>query len=272
MTKPSLKVAVGGFGAIGKSVALALDQGIAGLELVAISARDQTRAEHYMHAHFQKPCAAKPLEELATVADVVVECCPSPLLDRIARPTLEAGKTVVVVSVGGLLANMHLRDIAAQTGGRILVPSGALLGLDAVQAAAQGRIESVTLVTRKPPAGLKGAPAIEKMGLDLDAVTAPVQVYAGSAQDAIDGFPANLNVAVALGLAGIGADHTRLEVWADPTVTRNTHSISVHADSADFTMQIQGIPTEDNPRTGRITPLSVISTLKRLTAPLVIGA
>ncbi|WP_323770483.1 aspartate dehydrogenase [Antarctobacter sp.] len=272
MTKHILKVAVGGFGAIGKAVASALDRGIDGLELVAVSAHDVARAKAHMADHFQNSYDVRPLEELSQAADVIVECCPAHLLDRVARPALEAGKIVVVISVGGLLANPHLKDIAARTGGRILVPSGALLGLDAVQAAAQGKIDSVTIVTRKPPFSLKGAPAITRMGLDLDQVTKPVRCFAGSAQEAIKGFPANTNVAVALGLAGIGTDRTQVEVWADPTLDRNTHSITVVSDSATMTMKIEGIPSEDNPRTGRITPLSVISTLKRLTAPLVIGA
>ncbi|WP_417206473.1 aspartate dehydrogenase [Antarctobacter sp.] len=272
MTKPILKVAVGGFGAIGKAVASALDRGIDGLQLVAVSAQDITKARAHMAEHFLNCYDVCPLDALSLTADVVVECCPAHLLDRVARPALEAGKIVVVISVGGLLANPHLTDIAARTGGRILVPSGALLGLDAVQAAAQGRIDSVTIVTRKPPVSLKGAPAITRMGLDLDHLTEPVRCFAGSAQEAIKGFPANANVAVALGLAGIGTDRTQVEVWADPNVDRNTHSITVVSDSANMTLKIEGIPSDDNPRTGRITPLSVISTLKRLTAPLVIGA
>ena len=272
MKTPSLKIAVGGFGAIGKAVAAALDAGIPGLELVAVSARDTAAARDYMARSFSRAYDVLPLEALADSADVVVECCPAHLLDTVARPTLEAGKVMIVISVGALLTNTHLQDIAARTGGRLLVPSGALLGLDAVQAAAQGKIESVRMVTRKPPKGLKGAPAIEKMGLDLDTVTEPVKCYAGSAADAIEGFPANLNVAVALGLAGIGTKHTQLEVWADPTVQRNTHVIEVVSDSANLTLKIENIPSEDNPKTGKITPLSVISTRKRLTAPLVIGA
>lgn len=272
MTTPSLKIAVGGFGAIGKAVAAALDEGLPGMELVAVSARDGSRAEAHMREAFSRVYDVLPLERLAERADVVVECCPADLLDRVARPTLQAGKTMVVISVGALLSNGHLRDLAAETGGRILVPSGALLGLDAVQAAAQGRIESVTMITRKPPRGLKGAPAIARMGLDLDALSAPVKCYEGSAHEAFEGFPANLNVAVALGLAGIGTRATRLEVWADPTVTHNTHVIKVVSDSANLTLKIENIPSDDNPKTGRITALSVISTLKRLTAPLVVGA
>lgn len=272
MQKATIKVAVGGLGAIGRTVARALHEGLDGFELAAVSARDTARARDWMTAELGREYPVHSLAQLAKVADVIVECCPAHLLGDVARPALEAGKVVIVLSVGALPDHPDLEPLAARTGGRILVPSGALLGLDAVQAAAVGRIQSVSIETRKPPASLRGAPAIEAIGLDLDTLVEPVRCFAGPASEAIRGFPANLNVAVALGLAGIGTDRTMLEVWADPGVTRNTHRISVVSDSARFTMQIEGIPSDDNPRTGRLTPLSVISTLKRLTAPLVIGA
>ena len=90
------------------------------------------------------------------------------------------------------------------------------------------------------------------------------------AREAAKGFPANLNVAVALSLAGIGPDRTTVEIWADPTVTRNTHRIEVDSDSARFSMAIENIPSE-NPKTGLITALSVIACLRKLNAPLRIG-
>jgi aspartate dehydrogenase len=141
-----------------------------------------------------------------------------------------------------------------------------------VRAAAEGTIASVKIVTRKPPAGLAGAPLIVARGLDITGLTEPVKVFEGSARAAIAGFPANVNVAVALSLAGIGPDATQVEVWADPTVTRNTHTIVVRSDSADLTMTIENIPSDENPRTGKITALSAIATLRRLVAPLVVGS
>jgi len=182
------------------------------------------------------------------------------------------GKTIVVISAGALLSNPQLEQLARKHGGRILVPSGALLGLDAVQSVAQGTIYQVEMITQKPPRGLIGAPALASSDVDLAAITEPLKVFEGTAGEAISGFPANLNVAVALGLAGSGVDNTHLEIWADPTVVRNTHTIKVKSDSADLTMKIENIPTEENPKTGKITPLSVISTLRRLVAPVVIGA
>lgn len=271
-TEHGLKVAIGGFGAIGKFVARALDQGIEGLELVAVSASDCDKARAHIKEHFTRMYQVLPLGDLADVADVVVECCPAAYLSVVAEPALRQGKKVVVISVGALLSNPHLEQLAAEHGGRILVPSGALLGLDAVQAARQGTIHQVDMITQKPPRGLAGAPALLAAGIDMSTVTEPTKIFDGTAEEAITGFPANLNVAVALGLAGAGVDKTHLEIWADPTVVRNTHTITVRSDSADLTMKIENIPSEENPKTGKITPLSVISTLRRLTAPVVIGA
>ena len=264
----ALRVGIAGFGAIGRAVAAGFVDGVPGLVLTAVSTRDQPRA-----------AAALPplpgvrvvsLAELAPLVDIVIECAPAALLPSIAEPVLRAGRTLVVLSCGALLNAMHLVELAAAHGGRIIVPTGALLGLDAVFAAAQGTIHSVTMITRKPPRGLLGAPYLAEHGIVLDGLTAPLRVFEGTAREAALGFPANLNVAVALGLAGIGPDRTRLAIWADPGITRNTHTIEVDADSARLTMTIENIPSE-NPKTGRITALSVLALLRKMRAPLAVG-
>ena len=98
-----------------------------------------------------------------------------------------------------------------------------------------------------------------------------MKVFEGSARDAVRGFPANVNVAVALSLAGIGPDRTSIEIWADPDVERNTHTITVDSDATRFTMTIEGIPSEANPATGMLTPLSVIATLRGLVSTVKVG-
>jgi aspartate dehydrogenase len=150
------------------------------------------------------------------------------------------------------------------------VPTGALIGLDAVTAAAVGTIYSVKMVTRKPIDGLRGAPFILQNGINIDELHAPLKLFEGTARQAAKGFPANLNVAVALSLAGIGSDRTMVEIWADPAVTRNTHRVEVESDSARFSMSIENVPSE-NPRTGLITALSVIALLRKQRAPLRVG-
>jgi aspartate dehydrogenase len=176
----------------------------------------------------------------------------------------------MVLSCGALLPRMHLVDLARANGGQIIIPTGALLGLDAVVAAAEGTIHSVTMVTRKPPGGLAGAPHLVANRISVDGLTTAKLVFKGSAREAAIGFPANVNVAAALALAGIGPDRTTIEIWADPGVTRNCHAIEVESDAARFSLAIENVPSE-NPKTGRITAQSVIAALRKLHAPLRVG-
>jgi aspartate dehydrogenase len=205
-------------------------------------------------------------------ADIVVEATPAALFEQVAIPAIEAGRVFIPASVGALLPRMDLVKRARQTGARIVVPTGALLGLDAVRAAAEGRIDSVTIETRKPPGGLLGAPWLEKHGIDVMDLTMPLRVFAGNARDAAAGFPANVNVAAALALAGIGPVRTQVEIWADPGLTRNVHIIRVEAEAANFTMRIENVPSDDNPRTGKITPLSMLTCLRGLVSTLKVGS
>lgn len=265
MTAAPLRIAVAGLGAIGMGVARALAEGIPGCALAAISARDLDAARARMPG-----VAAVPVAELIGHADVVVECAPAALLAEIVAPFLADGRTALVLSCGALLSRPELIALAEAHGGRILVPSGAVGGLDAVRAAAEGEISSVTLATAKPVAGLAGAPYLAARGIDLAGISAPLRVFAGSAREAAAAFPANVNVAAALALAGIGPDRTRVEVWADPGLTRNRHTVTVMSDSADFTFAIENRPSE-NPRTSRLAALSVIAALRSLAAPLRVG-
>jgi aspartate dehydrogenase len=268
------RVAIAGFGAIGRVVAEHLDGklhgGIDGLQLAAVSARDTARAERAM-AGFAHPVPVLPLARLWEEADIVVECAPAALLRDIAEPALAAGRTLVVLSCGALLDHFDLVDLARRHNGRILVPTGALLGLDAVQAAAQGAISRVHMTTRKPPNGLDGAPYLVERGISVLGIWKRQCVFSGTAREAARGFPANVNVAAALALAGIGPDKTTIEIWADPGIDRNIHRIEVEADSARLTLQIENVPSVENPKTGRLTPLSVIALLRKLASPLAIG-
>lgn len=265
------QVAIGSLGTIGYKVAKNLDDGIEGLSLSAVSANNRERATEKVSGFSSPPSVVSP-NELAASADIIVECAPAAIFRDIAEPVIEAGKKLMPLSVGALLSHWDLVERARQTGAKILVPSGALLGLDAVRAASEGTFESVTMVTRKPPAGLAGAPYLSDNNIDIENLTEPLMVFEGTARDGAKGFPANVNVAAALSLAGPGPDNTFLQIWADPTIDRNTHTIKVAADSASFEMKMLSIPTTEKPATGRIVALSVIASLRAQVAPLVIGA
>ncbi len=272
--KQALKVGIGGLGTVGLPVARWLDEGqdggAEGLVLAAVSAENRDRAQRRMFG-FRTPAPVVGLAEIADLCDVIIECAPPENFLDVAEPALGAGRIFMPLSVTSLLNHMELIDLARETGGRIVVPTGAILGLDAVRAAALGTVHSVTMITRKPPMGLKKAPFVIDQNIDLENLKEAVLLYEGPVREAASRFPANVNVAVALSLAGIGPDKTQYQVWADPNVNRNTHVIKVDADTASFEMTTGVVPTEENPATGRIVCLSVMETLRGLVTPFKVG-
>src|SRR5436305_14310190 len=244
-----MRIAIAGLGTIGRVLARKLAGGMPGLTLACVAAGDEERARGWLDEEgIDAPIV--PLDDFPEHADLAVECAPAAALEQICRPMLGAGKQVMVLSCGALLPRPELLELAKQHGGRIVVPTGGLLGLDAVAAAAEGTIYSVKMTTRKPPNGLAGAPHLLKNNISVEGLNAAKLVFSGTAREAAAGFPANVNVAAALALAGIGPDRTMIDIWADPAMTRNCHSIEVDSDSARFTLSIENIPSE-NPKTGK---------------------
>lgn len=266
----TLRIAIAGLGAIGKSIATTLAKGgVPGVVLTAVSAKNHDKAKEFVST-LAHPVKVLNIAELEKEADLVIECAPAALLPEIATPFLKAQKQVIVLSVGALLFHPELIAMAKEQGGVIHVPTGALIGLDAMIAAAEGNIHSVRMVTRKPPKGLEGAPHLVENNISIAGLTEAKKVFEGNARDAAKGFPANLNVVVALALAGVGPEKTLLEIWADPSVVRNTHTIVVDSDSAKFTMTMENIPSE-NPKTGRIVAQSVIAMLRKMKSGFKVG-
>jgi aspartate dehydrogenase len=262
-----MRIAVAGLGAIGRTLASALDAGMPGMRLTAVATRGDIQARAYLDA-LRHAVPSLAFGELPGAADVIVECAPAHLLPAIAEPALQSGRTLVVFSAGALLSHPYLADMADRHGGRIIVPSGAVGGLDAVAAIAQGAtICKVKLVTSKPLHSLAGAPCFASGQMRMEEVSSPVCVFSGTAQDAAAIFPANMNVAAALALAGIGMERTLVEIWADPQARCNRHRIELESDVANMTFTIENHPS-DNPKTSRIAALSAIALLRKMRAPL----
>lgn len=267
----AFSVGIAGFGTIGTAVGRRLQQGLEGMRLAGVTSGRADKAKQALTDMGSDAPVLSP-DELAQACDIIVECAPTAAFLTIAEPAMDAGRQMVTVSAAALIENMEIVDRARANGGRIIMATGALLGLDAVRAAALGEIYSVTMITRKPPRSLQGAPHLEKTGVDVMALKAAALLFDGSAREGARGFPANVNVAAALALAGIGPDRTRLQIWADPCLERNTHIIRVEADSASFELSIQNVPSPEKPGTGKITALSMIAALEGLVSPLKVGS
>jgi aspartate dehydrogenase len=265
-------VAIAGFGAIGKVLARRLTDGsMPDFELAVIGARDAAKTGAEAERVLKRPVPVVESTKLAGKADILLECVPTGAFRGVVEPALAAGMTVITVSGAALLEHMDLEQVARKGGGQLILATGAIVGLDAIRAARLGRIESVKMVTRKPPKSLATAKQVVEDGKDLFKLTAPELLFKGTAREGARRFPANVNVAAAIALAGAGPDRTELEIWTDPAVERNTHRVVVEADTARIEVAIANVPSDENPGTGRITALSMLAALERLASPIVYG-
>ena len=175
------------------------------------------------------------------------------------------------MSIGGLLGNESLLDKAEKAGIKVYLPSGALCGIDGLKSASVGRIDSVTLTTRKPPKGLAEAPYIIKNNIDLPSIKEETIVFEGTADDAVKGFPQNVNVAAILSLAGLGAANTRVRIVTSPDYTKNVHEVEIKGESGNITTRTENLPSKVNPKTSQLAVFSAIATLEGIVKSVRMG-
>ena len=257
-----INVGIVGMGVIGRHVAEAIGKGIPGIALAGVTVREPAKAHGYK---------ALDLERLVRDSDLIVEAATQAALRDFGPSVLTAGKHLMVLSVGGLVGVLDAwSQLAEKHGCRILVPSGAVAGLDGMKGAREAGIASVVMETRKPPRGLAGAPWIVERKIDLDAITAETLIFEGPATEAVKAFPANVNVVAAVSLASIGPEKTRIRIYAVPGQERNQHRVTVEGEFGRLVIEIENVPSE-NPRTGRLSYLSAIAMLRELGASAQIG-
>lgn len=254
------KVGIAGAGALGSIVANALLAGIDGYDLVGIAEVNPP----------DLPVANMSFDELADAADIVVECLPASAVPDIAKPVLARDKKLILISSSALMLYPELHTWATQSKGRLIVPSGALSGLDAVSALKEGGIDAAKIVTTKPPRAFAGAPFIVDNSIDLAAITQKTRIFSGNAHDAAKAFPANVNVAATLSLAGIGPEKTMVEIWADPDASANSHEITVRGGRSTITSRIENQPDPANPKSSTLAAYSILSALRRLNTQVAI--
>lgn len=268
-----LKIGVIGCGAIGAQICRAVDSGFINAKLSAIYDRSTQHCERVLESLSNKPSISSPAD-LVKKADIVVECASQAAVREHGLLVMEGGKDLIVMSVGALMDEKLLEDLiraARKNDCKIYVPSGAIAGIDGLRSAKVASIDRVEISTTKKPKGLEGAPFIIENNIDLYSFHERTLIFEGNAKEAVRAFPANVNVAASLSLAGIGSEETRVKVFVDPEASRNIHEIIVEGDFGNFTCRIENVPSPDNPRTSLLAALSAIATLKKITEPLQIG-
>jgi aspartate dehydrogenase len=272
-----LGVGLIGCGAIGTVLACAIDKGEAGsTHLAVVYDRIKEKSNILCGKLVRKPKIAESFEELIACEDVdlVVEAASQEAVRAYALRVLRAGKDLMIMSVGALVDSELVEEVrrcAMENRKRVYIPSGAMAGLDGAKAAVIGKVDSVTLTTRKPPEGLKDAPYVKEKKMHLEKLKSPKLIYEGPASEACKLFPANVNVAAALGLASVGVEKTKVQIIADPSIKRNIHEVKVKGEFGELKTRVENVPLIDNPKTSQLAALSAIATLKKISEPLTIG-
>jgi aspartate dehydrogenase len=262
-------IGIVGCGTIGQALLREGDAGGLPVAIAGVNSRTESTARAFLSSlHNPPPYLNR--EELIARSTLVVETAGGQVVPELAREVFKAGKDLMVISIGALLDHPEIIEASRKSGCRLLAPSGAIAGLDGIKSACAGEVDWVMMVSRKPPQALEGAPYLIEQGISLDGLDRELEVFSGTAREACRGFPANLNVSAAVSLAGLGPDRTMVRMVAVPGLERNCHDIEVEGEFGLLTVHIENIPTE-NPRTGRLTALSIIRSVRDAVDPVSIG-
>jgi len=248
-----------GCGAIGTDVAKAADK-MKDIENIYLHDINKKASENLCKK--VKKAKIMKVKDFLQHVDVVFEGASQQAVNEYAEQVLRAGKDLILMSVGSLFDDSLRRKLektARKENRKIYVPSGAICGIDGILSANVGGLNEVTLVTTKSP---------ESLGRSLDVRSV---LFKGNARDAVKKFPTNINVAASLSLAGKGFDKTKVEIVADPVVSRISHKILAHGKFGRLRVELENMPNPSNPGSSYMASLSAIATIKRIIDPIQIG-
>ena len=271
MEKTKIRIGIIGCGAIGTDIAKACENRLKdSIALGAISDIDGKKAD-LLNELLKKKAPVLSIDALIKQSDIVIESASAKVSADIVGKCIKARKPCLVMSVGGLLGKEHLLKLAEDRGVKIYIPSGAICGIDGLKSASVGKIDSVTLTTRKPLKGLEGAPYLKEKNIDITKIKIETVIFEGSAEEAVKGFPQNVNVSAVLSLAGVGSTRTRVRIVTSPEYTRNIHEIKITGDCGEMTTRTENVPSVTNPKTSALAIFAAIATLEGISRSVRIG-
>jgi aspartate dehydrogenase len=267
---PKKTIGLMGCGTIGTHLAMAIDSGrvanasLTGLfDIVDGNARDlETRLKStpQVYDNFDR--------FVDSTADIIIEAASQQAVKNFAKRIIESGKDLMVMSVGALADTLFLAELLQLTPirngqSKIYVPSGAIAGIDAIRSV-RHIADSISITTKKSPKALAGAPFFTTRNVSLDNITKVTEIYEGSAVEAVKLFPANVNVAAVLSLAGIGVEKTMVRILADPEATTNQHEIVATGSFGEIKISVNNVTAPGNPKTSFLAVLSAIECLRSI--------
>ena len=263
-----MRIGIIGGGVIARLVLEHIRRGdLGGVQVVAVAGRSAQSKGRPLAESFGVPFVVG-LEALAAAnPEAVMEAASHDAVREYGEALLARGISFVALS-GGALCDDALRDrlerAAAQHRALLYVPAGGIGGLDALKAACLAGAEEVSIAVTKPPVAWKGIPYVEQLGIDLDRMSTASVLFEGSARDGVPHFPANVNIAAVLSMAGIGFDRTRLKVVADPALKFNTHFIVIRGRTGRIDIRFESVAMPENPKTSMLACFSALAAIREL--------
>ncbi len=263
------RIALIGYGAIGMAVHRLLREHAGGqAEVVSILVRDRKRA--MLEAPQEAPLL---VDGLAALLDsrpgLVVECAGHQAVDAHGAAVLQAGVDLLMVSVGALAdaaREQALTAAARKAHKKLILPSGAIGGIDWLTGSRTAGLRQVTYRSRKPPQAWAGSAAEQQTS--LEGLASATLFFKGSAREAALQYPRNANVAATVALASLGFDVTRVELIADPHVAANIHEIEADGEGGRMALRLEGVPDARNPRSSVMTAHSVVRSILNRSATM----
>lgn len=266
-----IKLGLVGCGAIGSYLAKRIDRELSRESLlVAISDINPQACAKLKKTLYSKPVICSS-QALIKKCELIIEATSVSSAKGLIEESIENAKDILVMSVGALLTTANLIKKAKEKGTRIYIPSGAIAGVDAFKAAANGAIKSILLTTRKPSKTLQDIPYVKRMGIDLVNSKKDIEVFRGNALEAIYNFPQNINVAATLSLATLGPKKVNVKIIASPKLKNNIHEIEICSDSGKIITRTENLASKSNPKTSFLAMLSAFAMLKAILNPIRIG-
>ena len=261
------KIGLLGCGAIGTQIALAIDSGKINAVLTHVYDQSIECSQVLVSKLQNKPEIVENSHLLSSNnVDLVVEAASQDAVKDVALSILQNRKDLMIMSVGALLDESVfavLTEACKEFKKTIYLPSGAIAGLDGLKSV-KDELDSVQLTTRKHPRSLRGAKFFEISDIDSDLISETTILFEGTAKQAVELFPANVNVAALLSIVGLGSDNTKVRIIADPKTNKNTHQIEALGKFGKMSFMIQNNPDPSNPKTSRLAILSAIEQLRTI--------
>lgn len=267
---PKKTIGLMGCGTIGTHLAMAIDSGrVANASLTGLfdivdgnarALKTRLKSTPQVYDNFDRFVDSN--------ADIIIEAASQQAVKNFAKRILESGKDLMVMSVGALADTLFLAELLQLTPirngqSKIYVPSGAIAGIDAIRSV-RHIADSISITTKKSPKALAGAPFFTTRNVSLDNITKVTEIYEGSAVEAVKLFPANVNVAAVLSLAGIGVEKTMVRILADPEATTNQHEIVATGSFGEIKISVNNVTAPGNPKTSFLAVLSAIECLRSI--------